>query len=157
MRASLGRRAVTRANVVARGGGRPGRVHVPSDAFQGRSPEIAARDALGRLFTAVAARAVIAEESEAAIAGGMKPEESERYEVLKKYVEENPIRDGNAWMAALMERDDVASRMVALRVLELRKTYAEEVFDFERVREQVISEVRSENDRLMSEYVKRLM
>ena len=157
MRASLGRRAVTRATVVARGGGRPGRVHVPSDAFQGRSPEIAARDALGRLFTAVAARAVIAEESEAAIAGGMKPEESERYEVLKKYVEENPIRDGNAWMAALMERDDVASRMVALRVLELRKTYAEEVFDFERVREQVISEVRSENDRLMSEYVKRLM
>lgn len=148
---------MTRANVVARGGGRPGRVHVPSDAFQGRSPEIAARDALGRLFTAVAARAVIAEESEAAIAGGMKPEESERYEVLKKYVEENPIRDGNAWMAALMERDDVASRMVALRVLELRKTYAEEVFDFERVREQVISEVRSENDRLMSEYVKRLM
>ena len=130
---------------------------MPSDAFQGRSPEIAARDALGRLFTAVAARAVIAEESEAAIAGGMKPEESERYEVLKKYVEENPIRDGNAWMAALMERDDVASRMVALRVLELRKTYAEEVFDFERVREQVISEVRSENDRLMSEYVKRLM
>ena len=107
---------------------------MPSDAFQGRSPEIAARDALGRLFTAVAARAVIAEDSEAAIAGGMKPEESERYEVLKKYVEENPIRDGNAWMAALMERDDVASRMVALRVLELRKTYAEEVFDFERVR-----------------------
>ena len=32
-------------------------MHVPSDAFQGRSPEIAARDALGRLFTAVAARA----------------------------------------------------------------------------------------------------
>ena len=30
-------------------------MHVPSDAFQGRSPEIAARDALGRLFTAVAA------------------------------------------------------------------------------------------------------
>ena len=27
--------------------GRPGRMHVPSDAFQGRSPEIAARDALG--------------------------------------------------------------------------------------------------------------
>ena len=33
------RRAATRA-------GRPGRMHVPSDAFQGRSPEIAARDAL---------------------------------------------------------------------------------------------------------------
>jgi len=47
--------------------------------------------------------------------------------------------------------------LVALRVLEARKAYAEEVFDFERVREQVIAEVRSENDRLMSEYVSRLL
>ena len=54
-------------------------MHVPSDAFQGRSPEIAARDALGRLFTAVAARATLAETLE------REGAESETYLALKAY------------------------------------------------------------------------
>lgn len=147
--------AVTRGKkIVPRAGGRPGRMHVPSDAFQGRSPEIAARDALGRLFTAVAARAILEEERARGESAG---EYSEQYEALRAHVEGNPIRDGNEWMTGLMGREDVASRLVALRVLEARKAYAEEVFNFEGVREQVMSEIRSENDRLMSEYVRRLL
>ena len=80
-------------------------MHVPSDAFQGRSPEIAARDALGRLFTAVAARATLAETLE------REGAESETYLALKAYVDAHPIgRDGNDWLRGLMARDDAGSR-----------------------------------------------
>lgn len=168
MRAGAVRCAATRAVRVAardarergrcatvRATGRPGRMHVPSDAFQGRSPEIAACDALKRLFTAVAARAVLAEELEQAEREGTAP--SETYETLKAYMDENPIRDGNAWMQELMSRDDLTSRTLVLRLLEVRKTYADEVFNFDEMRETVMSEVSSENDRLMADYVKRML
>ena len=140
---------------MVRATGRPGRMHVPSDAFQGRSPEIAACDALKRLFTAVAARAVLAEERERAEREDTAP--SETYETLKAYMDENPIRDGNAWMRELMSRDDITSRALGLRLLEVRKTYADEVFNFDEMRETVMSEVSSENDRLMADYVRRML
>lgn len=154
-----GRRAHHRASPslspLSRATGRPGRMHVPSDAFQGRSPEIAACDALKRLFTAVAARAVLAEERERAEREDTAP--SETYETLKAYMDENPIRDGNAWMRELMSRDDITSRALGLRLLEVRKTYADEVFNFDEMRETVMSEVSSENDRLMADYVRRML
>ena len=127
-------------------------MHVPSDAFQGRSPEIAARDALGRLFTAVAARATLAETLE------REGAESETYLALKAYVEAHPIgRDGKDWLRGLMARDDAGSRAAGLRVLEARETYANEVFSFEEVREMVEKAVTEENDKLMADYVKRML
>ena len=138
---------------MVRATGRPGRI-VPSDAFQGRSPEIAACDALKRLFTAVAARAVLAEELERAEREDTVP--SETYETLKAYMDENPIRT-ERWMRELMSRDDITSRALGLRLLEVRKTYADEVFNFDEMRETVMSEVSSENDRLMADYVRRML
>lgn len=124
---------------------------MPSDAFQGRSPEVAASDALKRLFTAVAARATLAETLERE--GAM----SATYVALKTYVDENPIKDGNDWLKALMERDDAGSRAAALLVLEARETYAKEVFPFDEVRQMVAKAVTEENDQLMADYVKRML
>jgi len=122
-------------------------MHVPSDAFQGRSPEVAARDALKRLFTMVAVRSVIEEEGD-----------SETGALLKKHLEETPmVSDGNDWVKGLMARDEDAARLTALKLLDVRKTYADEVFDFDACKEVVIEEIRRENDRLMADYVKRLM
>ena len=44
-----------------------------------------------------------------------------------------------------------------MRLLEVRKTYADEVFNFDEMRETVMSEVSSENDRLMADYVRRML
>ena len=127
-------------------------MHVPSDAFQGRSPEIAARDALKRLFTAVAARATLAETLE------REGAEGETYGALRRYMDENPIgRDANDWLEGLMARDDAGSRAAGLIVLEARETFANEVFSFEEVREMVEKAVTEENDKLMADYVKRML
>ena len=127
--------------------GRPGRMHVPSDAFQGRSPEVAARDALKRLFTMVAVRSVIEAEGD-----------SETGRLLQKHLDETPmVSDGNDWVKGLMARDEDAARLTALKLLDVRKTYADEVFDFDACKEVVIEEIRRENDKLMADYVKRLM
>ena len=133
--------------------GRPGRMHVPSDAFQGRSPEIAARDALKRLFTAVAARATLAETLE------REGAEGETYRGAEERTWTR-IRSGGTrtigWRG-LMARDDAGSRAAGLRVLEARETFANEVFSFEEVREMVAKAVTEENDKLMADYVKRML
>ena len=122
-------------------------MHVPTDAFQGRSPEVAACDALKRLFTMVAVRCVLAEERD-----------SETGKTLQKYLDATPmVADGNDWMKGLMASDDARARAAALRLLEVRKKYADEVFDFEACREVVVEEIKMENDKLMGDYVRRLL
>jgi len=131
-------------------------MHVPSDAFQGMSPEVKASQALKNLFTMVAVRVVIAEEKARASADDVDGETSTS-RVLREFLKANPMRDGNEWLRAMVSRDDAETRIVALRLLEVRKAYADEEFDFERVRAVAIKELKDDNDRLMSDYVKRSM
>ena len=73
-------------------------------------------------------------------------------------MDENPIgRDANDWLEGLMARDDAGSRAAGLIVLEARETFANEVFSFEEVREMVAKAVTEENDKLMADYVKRML
>jgi hypothetical protein len=60
-------------------------------------------------------------------------------------------------LRGLRARDDAGSRAAGLRVLEARETYANEVFSFEEVREMVEKAVTEENDKLMADYVKRML
>ena len=155
-RASKGRSVslVTRAageRPVGGGTGDNGRMHVPTDAFGGMSPEYKAASALKNLFTMVAVRVVMAQEMGYDNEGGaMTP----TYKGLQDFLDENPLRDGNKWLEQLMHHDDNNMRLTALRLLEVRRAYASGQFDFGGMHDLAVAELTKENDRLMADYVK---
>ena len=104
-----------------------GRMHVPTDAFGGMSPEYKAASALKNLFTMVAVRVVMAQEQGYDNEGGAM---TETYRGLQDYLSANPLRDGNKWLEQLMRHEDNNMRLTALRLLEVRKAYASGQFDF---------------------------
>lgn len=125
-------------------------MHVPTDAFGGMSPEYKAASALKNLFTMVAVRVVMAQEQGYDNEGGAM---TETYRGLQDYLEKNPLRDGNKWLEQLMRHEDSNMRLTALRLLEVRKAYASGQFDFKNMHELAVEELKSENDKLMADYV----
>ena len=128
-----------------------GRMHVPTDAFGGMSPEYKAAAALKNLFTMVAVRVVLAQEQGYDNEGGGM---TETYRGLQDYLAANPLRDGNKWLEELMRHPDNNMRLTALRLLEVRKAYAGGQFDFPGMHELAVAELVKENDKLMADYVK---
>jgi hypothetical protein len=115
------------------------------------SPEYKAASALKNLFTMVAVRVVLAQEQGYDNEGGAM---TETYEGLQDYLSKNPLRDGNKWLEELMRHPDTNMRLTALRLLEVRKAYAGEQFDFPGMHELAVRELVKENDKLMADYVK---
>lgn len=126
----------------------------PSDCFgNGESPETKAARALTTLFTVAATRIVLDEEYSYDNEGGHTPLTQE----LTQFLSERPMRgDGDAWLRALMSESHTL-RLAALRIIELRESYAREDFDFERVRRTALEEVKTANNALMVGYVQRSM
>ena len=105
------------------------------------------------LFTVAATRIVLDEEYSYDNEGGETPLARE----LTQFLSERPVgRDGDGWLRALL-RESHTLRLAALRIIELRESYAREDFDFERVRVTAMDEVKTANDALMVGYVQRSM
>jgi len=128
-----------------------GRMHVPTDAFGGMSPEFKAASALKTLFTMVAVRIVMAQEEGYDNEGGGGTPTSI---ALGKFLEENPLRDGNEWLQKMLECEQTELRLIALRLIEVRRAYAESQFDFNEVRNTARLEIEKDNDKLMVDYMK---
>lgn len=128
-----------------------GHMHVPTDAFGGMSPEFKAASALKTLFTMVAVRIVLAQEEGYDNEGGGGTPTSI---ALGKFLEENPLRDGNEWLQKMLECEQTELRLIALRLIEVRRAYAESQFDFNEVRNTARLEVEKDNDKLMVDYMK---
>ena len=127
-----------------------GRMHVPTDAFGGMSPEFKAASALKTLFTMVAVRIVLAQEEGYDNEGGGGTPTSI---ALGKFLEENPLRDGNEWLQKMLECEQTELRLIALRLIEVRRAYAESQFDFNEVRNTARLEIEKDNDKLMVDYM----
>ena len=128
-----------------------GRMHVPTDAFGGMSPEFKAASALKTLFTMVAVRIVLAQEEGYDNEGGGGTPTSI---ALGKFLEENPLRDGNEWLQKMLECEQTELRLIALSLIEVRRAYAESQFDFNEVRNTARLEIEKDNDKLMVDYMK---
>jgi hypothetical protein len=126
-------------------------MHVPTDAFGGMSPEFKAASALKTLFTMVAVRVVMAQEEGYDNEGGGGTPTSI---ALGKFLEENPLRDGNEWLQKMLECEQTEMRLIALRLIEVRRAYAESQFDFNEVRKTAREEIEKDNDKLMIDYMK---
>lgn len=145
MRVNGRRTATTTCAAGEKGGGTDdnGRMHVPTDAFGGMSPEYKAASALKNLFTMVAVRVVMAQEQGYDNEGGAM---TDTYRGLQDYLAANPLKDGNKWLEDLMRHPDNNMRLTALRLLEVRKAYASGQFDFKDMHELAVS-VRQHPDR----------
>ena len=130
-----------------------GRMHVPTDAFGGMSPEHKAASALKNLFTMVAVRVVLKQELDVVAEKGDGAVMTDTHRELSEYLRNNPLRDGNVWLEQLMRHPEHNMRRTALRVLAIRKTYTATQFDFDSMRVLAVSELKKENDLLMAGYV----
>jgi len=61
--------------------------------------------------------------------GALGSYDSGSYEALTSFLSEEPLRDGDVWVAKLMRRNG----MLALRVLEVRMAYCNEDFEYDQL------------------------
>lgn len=102
-------------------------MHVPSEILGGVSPERKAAGLLVALFTAIAARIVLAQLSGSG-RGELGSYNAEAFATLEGLMRERrvPPDDPDSWLAELMARDAALCR----RVIEVRRAYASRQFEY---------------------------
>ncbi|KAI8112339.1 hypothetical protein M9434_003662 [Picochlorum sp. BPE23] len=102
-------------------------MHVPSDSFNGWSPERMASSLLETFLTVVAVKIVLAQ-LQGSGRGDLASYNAQGYQNLVDFIEEKPLTRDNAstWLKELMERD----LMIAMRIIEVRLAYAKHDFEW---------------------------
>ncbi|CAL8467490.1 g7028 [Coccomyxa elongata] len=119
-------------------------MYVPSDSFGGKSPEKKASDLLRTLFTFCAAKIVMAQ-LEGSGRGGLGSYNTGAYQDLTDFLHAHPMRDGDTWLELLLKKNE----MLALRVLEVRKAYCKEDFEWDICRQVAAKDMHEANVRLL--------
>ncbi|KAL0031954.1 hypothetical protein WJX79_008348 [Trebouxia sp. C0005] len=122
-------------------------MYVPSDSFQGKSPEKKAAIALRTMFTFVACKVVLSQ-----LAGRGRGEigayNTEHYSLLMTMLEEKPMKDGDEWLSTMMRKD----KMLAMRIMDVRAAYCVEDFEWEMCRKIARQDMKDANVNLMRQY-----
>merc|ERR1719356_1017317 len=111
---------------------------------------------LPTLFTQAAIRVVMMQE-ETYHNEAVDPRSMPVTRALTKAIEERPVDNGDAWLAAMMVHEDAEVRFAAIRVLETRAVYAKEGFDWEQLVREGTESVELANQRLMRDFFERKM
>ncbi|KAK9805283.1 hypothetical protein WJX72_010898 [[Myrmecia] bisecta] len=122
-------------------------MYVPSDSFGGLSPERKAADALRTLFTFIAVKIVLAQ-LEGSGRGSLASYNATDYQDLTTFLEEVPLRDGDAWLTLLLRRNE----MLALRIMEVRAAYSVEDFEWESCKKLAVNDIKNANVKMMRQY-----
>lgn len=123
------------------------KMYVPSDSFGGISPERKASKALQTLFTFIAVKVVLAQ-LEGSGRGALASMNPRSFETLQQMLLEIPMKDGDAWMKTLLQRDE----MLALRILEVRRSYCLEDFEWDQLQRLTQEGVARSNTALMQQH-----
>jgi hypothetical protein len=103
---------------------------VPPDAFvdattgESMTPERKAGVALGNLFTMAATRVILDQFT------GTRHRSPVYYKMVD-FLNENPLRNGNEWLAKLMREPDNDLRITAMRIIETRRVFADTEFNWD--------------------------
>lgn len=122
-------------------------MYVPSDSFGGQSPERKASSALRNLFTFIAVKIVLAQ-LEGSGRGALASYNPRSYEDLVGFIADHPMTDGDAWLKLLLTKNE----MLAVRIMEVRATYAEEDFEWDQTQRLAVKGVKEANARLMQQH-----
>jgi len=72
---------------------------------------------------------------------------------LQDFLAANPLSDSNAWIAQMMAQPDHELRMLALRILEVRRSYGEQEFDFDEMKQHALGQLVMDNEKLMGDFM----
>lgn len=122
-------------------------MYVPSDSFQGKSPEKKAAIALRTMFTFVACKVVLSQLSGRG-RGDIGSYNADHYSVLITLLEEKPMKDGDEWLSTLMRKD----RMLAMRIMDVRDAYCVEDFEWGMCQNIARQDMKNANVNLMRQY-----
>jgi len=137
------------------------RMFVPAGAFSGTSPERRASEMMNAMLTYVSTWIVIAQLENVAPRRSVASDEDagpegegeakrvvDQHAFLLDYLEANPCRDGDAWIAGLVRENPT----LAERIMAVRTAYAEVDFEWHNVRRLTLDGIRAGNERAMREW-----
>ncbi|GAB4822767.1 hypothetical protein N2152v2_009813 [Parachlorella kessleri] len=119
-------------------------MYVPSDS---KSPERKAAEALTTFFTFVACKIILAQ-LEGSGRGSLASYNAQGYQDLMDFLQKNPIKDGDEWLAKLMTHN----QLLGVRIMEVREAYCQEDFEWDECHRLAVKGVKDANVRLMREY-----
>lgn len=124
-------------------------MHVPSDSFNGWSPERMASNLLETFLTVVAVKIVLAQ-LQGSGRGDLASYNAQGYQNLVDFIEEKPLTRDNAstWLKELMERD----LMIAMRIIEVRLAYAKHDFEWHNLQSLCLDTLEKENVNLLRQH-----
>lgn len=112
---------------------------IPYDTFfSGIGPESKAAEHLQRFFTFIAVRIVLGQ------IGG------ERHTDLTNFYHKVPMQDADEWLEKLLLQD----YMLAARIMEVRRAYGEEEFEWDRLQKNAMKRLEEGNHRIMHKWLK---
>ncbi|GMH40448.1 hypothetical protein BSKO_08352 [Bryopsis sp. KO-2023] len=126
------------------------RMHLPTDAFGGKSAEKKASEMLITLCTFCAVRIILAQEEGYDNEGGTR---SEVYKELTRFLDEEPMRNGTEWVSKLMKHPRTELRLMAVRIVEVREVYIRSQFNFEKLQDQALDGIKQENEAVLKTYL----
>lgn len=123
------------------------KMYVPSDSFGGISPERKASQAMQTLFTFVAVKVVLAQ-LEGSGRGALASMNPRSYQTLQQMLIDKPMKDGDEWLRCLLQRDE----MLAMRILEVRRSYSVEDFEWDQLQRLTQEGVACSNTALLQQH-----
>eukprot|EP00890_Picochlorum_soloecismus_P001946 jgi/Picsp_1/2752/NSC_00980-R1_protein len=128
-------------------------MYVPSDSFGGVSPERKSAEMMNTFFTFAAVKIVLAQlegssSGRGTTAGAYNPG---GYKVLDTFLREYPLKNisPDVWLGKLMKTD----KMIALRIMEVRKAYASGDFEWDNLQRLSLEMLQDENLAVMRKHV----
>mmetsp|Transcript_30247 Transcript_30247/g.58134 ORF Transcript_30247/g.58134 Transcript_30247/m.58134 type:complete len:212 (-) Transcript_30247:139-774(-) len=110
---------------------------LPPVSLDGVTPETRAANSLKTLFTMVAVGIVLDQMT------GSRHRQPIYYDVVK-YLKEHPIDNGHEWLSGLMKHEQPRIRMVAVRIIEVRKAFLDE-FDWEQAQQLALDSMKADS------------
>lgn len=153
VRARVGANGAMRRNIARRADARDAAWHARACGYD---PEQKAVETLSRLHTFVAARVCMAQ------ADGQGNECSEDVNVSKitsaflETLERHPMRDsGSDFIEKLLESADAETRLAAVRLIEVRRAWAEDDFDWEEMKRLALEHIETQRLDMLREHARR--
>ena len=108
------------------------------------SPERKAGEILRTFFTFVSVKIILAQ-MEGAGRGQIGSYNASGYATLTKFIETHPLRNGDEWLANLMQEDE----MLGVRIMEVRAAYAQTDFEWNNCQRVAVEDIMKANTAVM--------
>lgn len=80
--------------------------------------------------------------------GAIGSYDAQGYGDLVKFLEDNPLKDGDIWLSLLLRKNE----MLAMRIMEVRAAYSADDFEWHKVEQMAVRDLRDGNMKLMRGY-----